>query len=369
MVSRAQASARRGGGLDEEQRLAAARRRRRRAGDDGRPVHGPRSIPAGLGAPSLSIAHVLGEPPSSTAASAIVRLRGAASRSGLGCAKRRRDRELVGGSAPSMMEGAVRASPAPAPPSHAWSICGRDEQSSAGSSSARPRRGRAPRESDVMPRRCTASRELVSRCGRGRRAVIARESSAPSSTRTARLLPRGRSAAQAPLQSRQPRVPSRTASAPAGCGTPCHERASSSARRRWPRRGRLALTIKRHGRLTQRSHCCDPCSPRRCAATGAKHPLQSMVLWTRVVEPRGKRHPHHDRDASSCERSRRAHRSPARARGPVRRRRAPATEASGGRRRITDANIDARGAGVGRRRRQVGATLVAADIGCVLPRA
>ena len=134
-----------------------------------------------------------------------------------------------------------------------------------------------------------------------------------------------------------------------------------------PRRGRLALTINRHGRLTQRSHCCDPCSPRRCAATGAKHPLQSMVLWTRVVEPRGKRHPHHDRDASSCERSRRARRSPARARGPVRRRRAPATEASGGRRRITDANIDARGAGVGRRRRQVGATLVAADIGCVLP--
>ena len=77
VVSRAQASARRGGGLDEEQRLAAARRRRRRAGDDGRPVHGPRSIPAGLGAPSLSIAHVLGEPPSSAAASARVRLRGA----------------------------------------------------------------------------------------------------------------------------------------------------------------------------------------------------------------------------------------------------------------------------------------------------
>ncbi len=146
-------------------------------------------------------------------------------------------------------------------------------------------------------------------------------------------------------------------------------RASPSARHRWPRRGRLALTINRHGRLTQRSHCCDPCSPRRCAATGAKHPLQSMVLWTRVVEPRGKHHPHHDRDASSCERSRRAHRSPARARGPVRRRRAPATEASGGRRRIKDVNIDARGAGVGRRRRQVGATLVAADIGCVLPRA
>ena len=191
---------RRGGGLDEEPRLAAARRRRRRAGDDVRAVHEPRSIPAGLGAPSLALAHVLGEPPSSTAASAIVRLRGAASRSGLGCAKRRRDRELVGGSAPSMMEGAVRASPAPAPPSHAWSICGRDEQSSAGSSSARPRRGRAPRESHVTPRRCTASRELVSRCGRGRRAVIARESSAPSSTRTARLLPRGRSAAQAPLQ-------------------------------------------------------------------------------------------------------------------------------------------------------------------------
>jgi len=72
-----QASARRGGGLDEEQRLAAARRRRRRAGDDGRPVHGPRSIPAALGAPSLSLAHVLGEPPSSAAASARVRLRGA----------------------------------------------------------------------------------------------------------------------------------------------------------------------------------------------------------------------------------------------------------------------------------------------------
>ena len=161
-----------------------------------------------------------------------------------------------------MMEGAVRASPAPAPPSHAWSICGRDEQSSAGSSSARPRRGRAPRESHVTPRRCTASRELVSQCGRGRRAVIARESSAPSSTRTARLLPRGRSAAQAPLQSRQPRVPSRTASAPAGCGTPCDERASHQHGIGGPRRGRLALTINRHGRLTQRSHCCDPCSPR-----------------------------------------------------------------------------------------------------------
>ena len=53
-----------------------------------------------------------------------------------------------------------------------------------------------------------------------------------------------------------------------------------------PRRGRLALTINRHGRLTQRSHCCDPCSPRRCAATGAKHPLQSMVLWTRASSSR-----------------------------------------------------------------------------------
>ena len=157
--------------------------------------------------------------------------------------------------------------------------------------------------------------------------------------------------------------------APAGCSETRCLRASPSALGIVARRRQLALTIDRHGRLTQRSHCCDPCSPRRCAATGAKHPLQSMVLWTRVVEPRGKRHPHHDRDASSCERSRRAHRSPARARGPVRRRRAPATEASGGRRRITDANIDARGAGVGRRRRQVGATLVAADIGCVLPRA
>ena len=72
-----QASVRRGGGLDEEPRLAAARRRRRRAGDDVRAVHGPRSIPAGLGAPSLALAHVLGEPPSSAAASALVRLRGA----------------------------------------------------------------------------------------------------------------------------------------------------------------------------------------------------------------------------------------------------------------------------------------------------
>ena len=54
--------------------------------------------------------------------------------------------------------------------------------------------------------------------------------------------------------------------APAGCSETRCLRASPSALGIVARRRQLALTIDRHGRLTQRSHCCDPCSPRRCAA-------------------------------------------------------------------------------------------------------
>ena len=154
----------------------------------------------------------------------------------------------------------------------------RDEQScSRAGSSTRPWRGRARRVTR-QPRRCTASGEHTcrGRCvGRRRRrasaAAIARQGEQGLQlARTARLPPaRSRTAERALLKRlyRQLRVWSAN-----GCvrrlfavkGTAV--RASPSALGSGGQTPRLALTIGRHGRLTQRSHCCDPCSPRRCSA-------------------------------------------------------------------------------------------------------